>query len=94
MDASGLLKWSESMKRRLQNEVEWTIGRGMANHRLVQGVYHQSKWWTYTKSLEDSESVEKATFRNLWAMEDTNYDSQKSHFEEFVRALPDLCLLL
>jgi len=66
----------------------------MANHKLAVGVYTQSVWWTYAKSLEDSESVEKATFRSLWAEENTNYDSQKFNFEEFVHALPDLCLLL
>ena len=71
-----------------------SVGRGMANHKLAVGVYARSLWWTYSKSLEDSESVEKATFRILWAEENTNYDSPKSHFEEFVRPLPDLCLLL
>jgi len=66
----------------------------MANHKLAVGVYAQSLWWTYPKSLKDSESVEKATFRNLWTEENTNYDSQKSYFEEFDRPLPGFCLLL
>jgi hypothetical protein len=66
----------------------------MANHSLAVGVYSQYKWQTYVKSLEDSESVEKVTFRNLGAEQNTNYDCQKSYFDTLVHALPDLCLLL
>ena len=47
----------------------------MANHYVAVGVYDHSCWWTYAKSPEDSESVEKVTFRNLGAEENTNYDS-------------------
>ena len=57
-----------------------SVGRGMANHKLAVGVYARSLWWTYSKSLEDSESVEKVTFRNLGVEEITNFDSQKTTF--------------
>jgi hypothetical protein len=40
------------------------------------------------KSLEDSESVEKATIRVLGTEENTNYDSKKSYFDKEVHALP------
>ena len=61
----------------------------MANHKLAVGVYARSDWQTYSKSLEDSESVEKATIRVLGHEENTNYDSQKSYFDKEVHALPD-----
>jgi hypothetical protein len=66
----------------------------MANHYVAVGVYHRSCKWTYVKSPEDSESVEKVTFRNLGAEENTNCDSLKSHFDKLFHGLPDLCLLL
>jgi len=66
----------------------------MANHKLAVGVYARSLWWTYSKSLEVSESVEKVTFRNLGVEEIINCDSKKSYFGDIVHALPELRLLL
>jgi hypothetical protein len=60
----------------------------MANHKLAVGVYARSDWQTCAKSLDDSESVEKATIRVLGTEENTNYDSKKSYFDKEVHALP------
>ena len=67
---------------------ERTVGRGMANHYVAVGVYSQSCWWTYAKSLQDSESVEKVTSSFLGAEQITNYDAEKGHFDETIDCLP------
>ena len=63
----------------------------MANHNVAVGVYARTKWWACAKSLEDSESVEKVTSSFLGHDKNIKAEQQKSHFEEVVEVLPDLC---
>jgi hypothetical protein len=60
----------------------------MTNHKLAVGLYSQTLWWTYVKSLEDSESVEKVTSSFLGAEQITNYDAEKDHFDKTIDCLP------
>jgi len=91
MFAQGLLRFIKMLGRQANShkfEFSRCVGRGMANHQLAVGVYSQSCWWTYAKSLEDSESVEKVTSSFLEAEQNTNYDSGKSHFDKIIDGLP------
>ena len=85
---SNLKSASETLVSTVYNTVARCVGRGMANHNLAVGVYAQSLWWTYAKSLKDSESVEKATSSFLGAEQYTNYDSKKSHFDKTIGCRP------
>ncbi len=94
LGSSGFIICSEGRGQRAKLGSDMSVGRGMANHHVAVGVYYHYCRWTYIKSLEVSESVEKVTFRNLGAEENTNCDSQKGHFDKIFHCLPDLCLLL
>ena len=62
----------------------------MAFRGLLVGINGHILWWTYAKSLKDSESVEKATSSFLGHYKNIKAGEQKSHFNEVVEGLPDL----